>query len=745
MAVGITYVEMDVPRCTLTYGVAPCSAELGVTGPEYCRNSPGSCQVPVDFTPETHTLRWVTNSETAPVELLPAVPNVLEVRTRPQVIDPGRSLGRRERVTISFKNHRHNDLDIDPYPETRTYNPYERGTYWGKISANWPNMVGYPLRAYRGTLADVTTDPREGLEVLHYEVENHKFSLSGFAIDALDGLVWLEDKKTLFPKPSNGILSGVLSDAGTEVTLTPAGIGAQYPSSGEAAIGKEVVSYTRSGDVFTLTGRGLYGTDQKQHDSGLTFQVIGVLEGNVAEVFEQLLLATGTPAEYYDVAAWILEAEQFAPEIMLGKFLPTPVNQLVNFLIREMALTIFVDVVRRKFVLRVMRPEIPVGRYTYDNGATWAGNYNNEDRVDSVYYRFGRFSPIDKFDEDKNYNGRLYYVDDDPQQAINNNPSAIEDIYAVFVRPELRQTASVVSEILTGRYNRVLREASFVTTREFAPQIGQVVEVEVMDFEDVSGGTALVPMQVVSADVGEHQVSLSLLEYVVVTDRNAEEGVRIVSLQAGVPYYGVNLRQLHDSGRGTTPIPAGTHVIFQASPGTIFGGRVSGGSVLPALTLNAADWPEVFNDGVTLEIQGLRIFGKGGDAATGVPNVNGGPGGPAMYTRVPIQLTDSEVGGGGGAGKSSHMVNGNQTFFRGGGGAGWPVGLGRPNGSQTEGGNDPFLSNNSGGDLGEAGEGTAVVTPDFVQGNGGPAGYAINGLSYVTIAGTTTVLGSTSN
>ena len=40
----LTFVEIDVSICSLTYGVAPCTAAVGVTGAQKCFNTLGSCQ-----------------------------------------------------------------------------------------------------------------------------------------------------------------------------------------------------------------------------------------------------------------------------------------------------------------------------------------------------------------------------------------------------------------------------------------------------------------------------------------------------------------------------------------------------------------------------------------------------------------------------------------------------------------------------------------------------------------------------
>ena len=118
----IAVFELDVPSCALEYGVT-CSAELGVTGEYKCFNSPGSCQVPLEFEPETKTIRWVSNSEKYVASQINAIPSLLSADISPQILKPGESLGKRERCNIALKDHPHNDYDFDPYIDERDYSP----------------------------------------------------------------------------------------------------------------------------------------------------------------------------------------------------------------------------------------------------------------------------------------------------------------------------------------------------------------------------------------------------------------------------------------------------------------------------------------------------------------------------------------------------------------------------------------------------------------------------------------------
>ena len=58
MSKVVTYVELDLPYCANTYGTAPCTASIGVTGADRCYNCRKTCQDIANFSATTVTLRF---------------------------------------------------------------------------------------------------------------------------------------------------------------------------------------------------------------------------------------------------------------------------------------------------------------------------------------------------------------------------------------------------------------------------------------------------------------------------------------------------------------------------------------------------------------------------------------------------------------------------------------------------------------------------------------------------------------
>jgi hypothetical protein len=179
--------------------------------------------------------------------------------------------------------------------------------------------------------------------------------------------------------------------------------------------------------------------------------------------------------------------------------------------------------------------------------------------------------------------------------------------------------------------------------------------------------------------------------------------------------YNINLRSVHDSIY--SPAESGDSITVIIAPGIIVG---SVSTSLPAF--DVGNWPS----GITIKIQGGRIQGKGGDGGFGSSYTAPTPGGPALYTRYPVEIIGPAQiwsGGGGGFGIDVEFPSSVVQFY-GGGGAGKDPGF-------------PYATTEAGG-----------IPPEYADGGGGPgedggapAGAAIDGESYVTITGAPDVRG----
>jgi len=115
--------ELDLDRCSLTYGVGACTA-TGASGSE-CFNTLGTCQVTTAYTKSSHTLRF-SSTRLDGIQATgdaPTFPTVLSVKTAPTILTPAQGLGVRSTCSVTLMDHTWTDQTTDPYVANRSYNP----------------------------------------------------------------------------------------------------------------------------------------------------------------------------------------------------------------------------------------------------------------------------------------------------------------------------------------------------------------------------------------------------------------------------------------------------------------------------------------------------------------------------------------------------------------------------------------------------------------------------------------------
>lgn len=730
----VTFTELVLKPCQHTYGTAPCEAALGVTGERKCYNSPRTCQDPANFTAGAEqVVRWAEPTEALDANSYDFIPSQVSVETSPQVISPGESLGIRESVSATYRNHLHNDVGFDKYLADRGYNTYEKGTFWGKFRARWPNLQGCEFRVVRGFVGQAIAD----MERRHYIVESTSGpdNKGSFSIKAKDVLKLLDDDKAQAPNVSNGTLAGAVSDTDTALTLSPVGIGdLEYPASGWASIGDEAVTFTRSGDSITLTGRGLEGTTAENHDADDTFQLALVFEAAEPSNILNTLWSgyTTMPAAYFDLPAWSAETTSYVGRLYNAKIMkPTGVKKLSNELIQQVGLTVWSDLVSRKVRIKAMRALLPLLRLDDSHfiPGTISATPQSEKRVSLVFTYYGRKNPLEKLDEDQNYRGILVQLDDRQQVALEDSTPAIRKIYSRWIQD--RGGSQYINSLVIARYGDAPRKVGFQLPLSIVPQMGTAVELQSRIFESDDGGPEdPFVAQIIAIEKGKATYSVMTEELDFVSDVVNQSRIDIDYDQANI-----NLRDLYNQNNPTPESGTEVPVVVHA------GVSVFSENDQPAMTVG--DWPE----GVIITITILgRIQGKGGKGSDGdiseFASRNGQPGSGALYTRYPITIDNAsgEVWGGGGGGGAVWRKMANGDIYTGCGGAGAGNTPGAASGGYSLGGQysgqpstteAPSNGINGGGNGGQPGmDGEDGQNPG--GGNGGQAGAAVDGESFVT-------------
>lgn len=367
----VQIVEIDLPKCTRTYGVAPCAAVLGTTGIRKCYNTIATCQSTANFASTGLTLRFGKNQGGLPKGQT-IYPALLSVSTRAgrvnlSGIDPKRSpLGQRARITVTMQDFTDSESYIDPYQSQRVsgaaqsdgigYAPKDRGTFFAKVKKRWPYYLGRPLRVLEGYEGDALASMRTRSYVItEWDGPNAAGVVTITAKDVLD---LADDNKARAPRASRGKLSAALTDSATSFSVVPAGVGSEYSASGYVAIGREVVAFTRSGDTFTVT-RGRFGTTAATASvSDLVQECLSYNKQTADEIINDLLTNyAGVDVAYIDSSAWAAEAERWLGGTRFSAVVTKPegVATLIGELCQH-GIMVWWDDVAQEIRLKLNRP-----------------------------------------------------------------------------------------------------------------------------------------------------------------------------------------------------------------------------------------------------------------------------------------------------------------------------------------------------------------------------------------------------
>jgi hypothetical protein len=463
----VEIVEIDMDYCNLTFGVGDCIAELGGPVGRKCFNTFFTCPVRQVFDKGSLTYRFVQPRASYPKGQT-FFPCLRDVTQRSAMANIGgaderlNSLGRRARVTATFSDFTYHDTFMDKYQAERVsgsaqssgvgYNPEGKGTFWTKFRARNPNYAGRPMRIITGFVDDgvLTIDTTRHYIITDFNGPDNDGNVS---IVGKDILAIAENDRAVVPKPVRGVLTLDLEIDAMSFNITPEGIGdLEYPTSGFGAISNELVSFVRSGDTVTLTGRGLNGTTASAHRQGDTFQVtFSPRRQRIDAVVRDILLLAGVPSEFIPFSDWELEAARWAATLRLTADVMKPEG--ATALIGELAIlgvTIWWDDVAQEIKFLINRP---VDTEVVKNLSDTATNISikKEDRDDArltdIIFRSVQIDPSRGTSKD-NFSRTRVTIDAESKLPGAYNDTRIKEINCRW----LNQGDEATIRILSTRY-----------------------------------------------------------------------------------------------------------------------------------------------------------------------------------------------------------------------------------------------------------------------------------------------------
>lgn len=499
-----------------------------------CFNSRATCSYAQAYDAGTKTVTFSHNQDGIP-DMPGLFPALKSVSSRPGELnlsgfDPrSNALGVRARVTVNLQDFTSNDTWLDKYQSERVsgaalasgvgYNPLTRGRFLARMFERFPYYNGLPMRVRRGYVGDTpATMPTENYVISELTGPNAAGEVQITAKDVLD---LADNKKAVYPRASNGKLLDALAVDATTATLTPAGIGSEYPSSGRVRIGREIMGFTRSGDVLTLT-RGAEGTTAQAANALDLVQICGVLDGLTFNQAIETILTDKQPefAQFIDSAAWQAEHDTWLSGSTIGRVIiskPAGKAKLIGE-ICQLGVLVWWDAIAQEIRYRANAPLAPGETYVpiTDEAGLITGTPDvdraEDVRTSAVWIYHGVRDWTDEALASRNFDKLAIAT---VAENLYGQESYKEIFTRWFGRAGDETSAGIIVERLLARYKRTPRVVSGVLDVKDRAQVnlGARVQIESYVLQDVDGATLAVPMQVNYAEYTDDRVKFRAEEY----------------------------------------------------------------------------------------------------------------------------------------------------------------------------------------------------------------------------------------
>lgn len=516
-------VEIDLDACSLTYGQGSCPG-AEAAGLE-CFNTFSTCDnadTRAVFDKTTKTYRFSKNQKTGIFGqvVFPALQSVSTSaarislgQTQQNSADALGSLGKRSRVTIKLKDFATSDRFEDPYVDGRSYDPVERGTFFGKLRARNPYYYGRALRVRNGYVGDAIS----AMPVRNYIITSWvgPDSSGNVTITAQDPLKLADEEFSLCPAPSNGRLGLDISDTYTgNVAFSAAGAGDDYTSTGRICIGNEVMTYSiTDSDTINILSRGADGTEAASHSAGDTVQECFRVENAKAYTVAEYLMTmfADLNPDYITSEEWEAEIDRWFPSLLLTRTVPKPMS--VASLLSEIAnfgIVFWWDEVDQKIRVKANRPAAFSETFAEltDESDILEKTAKREDleeqRISRALVWHGYIDPTQDMKSGDNYSRPLPAAIDVSAEGPNEyDQSRLIQVFLPWLGPEGNLVlAETIAVRLVNRYRNTPQRLTFhldIKDRDQAT-LADLVKVTSRTLQDEFGSGLATEMQITSVE-----------------------------------------------------------------------------------------------------------------------------------------------------------------------------------------------------------------------------------------------------
>lgn len=518
----IVILELEQPRCSLRFGVSPCTA----TGAPKCYQTRCTCRDILNFTP-TGLIKWRFvqgvagffdfGSEAGNDIATNGLPGLVSHRTTSTRINIAATreaespFGIRSNITVQLQDFPFADFVGDYYTADRTVTD---AGFWAKWTARNTVYTGMTLRLYEGYRGQALS-AMQTKEFILDDVSGPD-SQGRVSLRGIDPLRLADEKRTLFPRPTDIRLFGAIDDTATaiKVRAVAADLDDAFGNTAEKyiAIGTEIISYTgktADGDDWDLIGviRGTLGTDRDAHSDDEVMQRVGRYAAIPAENLADDLLRNHTPmpAAYLDLPEWQTEADPWLfpyGSISFTAVEPEPVPKILGELCRDCSFFVWWDERAKKVKIRAVRARTfgeAVTTITDRDHITSDGVSVRRDpnaRVSTVLMYFQRRNPFDG-EEVQNYARAEARIG--TSQCADPDDPRLKIFYSRFLTRRQEALNTLIRLLL--RYAEVPRYITFkVDAKDRALWLGDVAEITTQSIIDFEGNPDPTLWEVISAD-----------------------------------------------------------------------------------------------------------------------------------------------------------------------------------------------------------------------------------------------------
>jgi len=465
-------------RCKNTYGVAPCTAALGVTGDAPCFNGPATCQDLANLDTEDAFVTVSTDAAPGVQEAgqPAAFPTLTALDIAATRLRPGQNLGDRGVAQVTIQDHPFNDEGFDPYKSTRgvDYDDGDHGTFWQRFLARFPYFEKRKLEIWTGYLDESTGawdyDSAEPLTYLIESIAGPDAASGAITIVAKDPLKLADEKQAMTPTPSTGILAADMDTVTGVATLSAAAQVAQYQAAWDAGqkwlrIGKEVIELLGRPTTVDLSvarsqGPSIYDQNDiilEEHAAGDTVQVCTWISGRLDAVCQYLLeTVSQVDTAFLDLVGWAALCDVWASDWNFQALItePTSAKQLLNEICAHSVMLWWDDSAALvKLDILKPQPNADVSTLTDDQhivaGSVSVGRDSSQ-RVSQVWLYYGQRNPVEKLDAAGNF--AVTDIDVAGDEETNYQAKAVRFIRSRWLHQADRAIAATIGARILNYY-----------------------------------------------------------------------------------------------------------------------------------------------------------------------------------------------------------------------------------------------------------------------------------------------------